>query len=143
MLLTLAHSCVVMRPALGQTTFGTLNNFDVFNDTGQECHGFEIELDGVSSTDVSLTFGSPYQRYGNPTVVDFSGGVYIRYESPYDLGSQAFTPRRRADGRCQSRRRGADGNTNTGAHESRHSDADTNAGPLCRRLRAGRCRDHQ
>jgi hypothetical protein len=31
-------------PALAQTTFGALSNFDVFNDTGQECHGFEIEL---------------------------------------------------------------------------------------------------
>ncbi len=74
-----------------QTTYGTLSNFDVFNDTGQECHGFEIELDGLSSADVTFTFGSPYQRYGNPLVVDFPGGVYVRYESPYDAGGQMFT----------------------------------------------------
>ena len=71
-------------PAVAQTTFGALSNFDVFNDTGQECHGFEIELDGVSSADISYTFGSSYERYGNPAVVDFPGGVYVRYESPYD-----------------------------------------------------------
>ncbi len=76
--------------AAAQTTFGTLSNFDVFNDTGEETHGFEIELDGLSSSDVTFTFGSPYQRYGNPVVVDFAGGVYVRYESPYDAVNQVF-----------------------------------------------------
>jgi len=79
------------RSAPAQTTFGTLSNFDVFNDTGQECHGFEIELDGIASSDLSFTFGAPYQRYGNPMVVDFAGGVYVRYESPYDTSNQSFT----------------------------------------------------
>lgn len=86
-------------PALGPTEtptpvitmFGALSNFDVFNDTGQECHGFEIELDGVTSQDVLFTFGDPYERYGNPKVVDFAGGVYVRYESPYDSVKQMFT----------------------------------------------------
>ena len=31
------------------TLFGTLSNFDVVNDTGQEAYGFEIELHGISS----------------------------------------------------------------------------------------------
>jgi hypothetical protein len=87
----LALCAAAVGPAFAQTTFGTLSNFDVFNDTGQECHGFEIELDGISSTDISFTFGAPYQRYGNPQVVDFAGGVYVRYESSYDTGTQAFT----------------------------------------------------
>ncbi len=69
-------------------TFGTLSNFDCFNDTGEETHGFEIELDGITSADVVYTFGE--QRYGNPVVVDFAGGVYVRYESAYDPGTQAF-----------------------------------------------------
>ena len=60
----------------------------MFNDTGQECHGFEIELDGVSDADVTYTFGGPYQRYGNPTLVDFAGGVYVRYQSQYDTVDQ-------------------------------------------------------
>ena len=71
--------------------FGSLSNFDVFNDTGQECHGFEIELDGLTSADITYTFGEPYERYGNPTVVEFAGGVYVRYASPYDAANQKFT----------------------------------------------------
>ncbi len=79
------------QPALAQNTFGSLSNFDVFNDTGEDCHGFEIELEGVSSADITYTFGSPYQRYGNPHIVDFPGGVYVRYESPYDAVNHVFT----------------------------------------------------
>ena len=87
----LALSFLASRAAFAQATYGTMSNFDVFNDTGQECHGFEIELDGLSSKDVTFTFGSPYQRYGNPTVADLpgGGGVSIRYESPYV--NNAFT----------------------------------------------------
>lgn len=78
-------------PTVAPISFGTLSNFDVFNDTGEETHGFEIELDGIGSADVSFTFGEPYQRYGNPRIEDFAGGVYVRYESPYDPQSQTFT----------------------------------------------------
>jgi len=78
------------RPAAAQITYGTLSNFDVFNDTGQETHGFEIELEGISSSDVSYLFGEPYERYGNPTVVGYPGGVYVRYQSAYDAGSGTF-----------------------------------------------------
>jgi hypothetical protein len=73
------------------TQFGTISNFDVFNDTGQETEGFEIELDGVSPADVTYTFGAPYQRYGNPTITPFAGGVYVRYEAPWDAASHKFT----------------------------------------------------
>lgn len=87
---------LTVSPAPASITFGALSNFDVFNDTGQETHGFEIELHGVSSRDVTYTFGAPYQRYGNPHLVDFvdaSGvpGVYVRYESPYDPATGRFT----------------------------------------------------
>jgi hypothetical protein len=70
--------------AAASTQFGTLSNFDVFNDTGEDCHGFEIELEDLSPSDVVYTFGEPYQRYGNPHVVAYPGGVYVRYESAYD-----------------------------------------------------------
>ena len=73
---------VAAAPALAQTTFGTLSNFDVFNDTGQDCHGFEIELEGISSSDVTYTFGGTYLRYGTPVVVGAAGRVYVRYQSP-------------------------------------------------------------
>ncbi|MBK6427420.1 MAG: cadherin-like domain-containing protein [Blastocatellia bacterium] len=72
--------------ANAQITYGTLDNFDVINDTGGDCHGFEIELEGISVADVAYTFGAPYQRYGDPVVVpNASGtGVIIRYTASYD-----------------------------------------------------------
>jgi len=82
---------IAIQPALAQTQYGTLSNFDVFNDTGQETHGFEIELDGISSADVTYTFGGTYLRYGTPTVTEFAGGVYVRYQSPYDPVNHVFT----------------------------------------------------
>jgi hypothetical protein len=90
-IVAVAVSLFAVRAAFAQTVFGELSNFDVFNDTGEETHGFEIELDGIASGDVSFTFGSPYQRYGDPSVVEFAGGVYVRYESPYDPVAQTFT----------------------------------------------------
>jgi len=67
---------------------GALSNFDTFNDTGKDTHGFEIELDGVLSADVQYFFGAPYNRYGTPTVTDFSAngvsGVKVRWISQYD-----------------------------------------------------------
>ncbi len=79
------------RPAAGQTLSGTLSNFDVFNQTGHESHGFEIELDGISSQDIASTFGGTYIRYGDPGTVDFPGGALIRYASPYDSVRRVFT----------------------------------------------------
>ena len=73
---TLAILCLVGRVSAG-TFFGALSNFDAVNDTGHEAHGFEIELDGLSSADVSFTFGEPYQRYGNPVVTDLVRGLGV------------------------------------------------------------------
>ena len=69
---------------IAQSMYGSLSNFDVFNDTGQKCHGFEIELDGLSSKDVLYEFASPNSQYPAPKLTDFAGGVYVDYESPYD-----------------------------------------------------------
>ncbi len=58
---------------------GTLSNFDVNNQTGSTCDGFEITLHGVSPTDVYHTyknpdFGSPsVNASGSDTVVVYSG----------------------------------------------------------------------
>ncbi len=52
-------------PAGAVTFYGSLSNFDVLNDntrpdgSPEEAEGFEIELHGVSSFDVSYTFGAP------------------------------------------------------------------------------------
>ncbi len=77
--------------ASASISYGTLSNFDVFNDTGEVTHGFEIELDGISSADITYKFGAPYERYGNPTVTDFPGGVFVHYESSYDPAAHSFT----------------------------------------------------
>ena len=91
MIAVLAAGLLIGRAAAAQTTYGTLSNFDVFNDTGEDCHGFEIELEGVSSVDIGYTFGAPYERYGDPTVADVPGGVVIRYRSPWDAVNHVFT----------------------------------------------------
>jgi hypothetical protein len=61
-MITLLFLLVVGYPtsvATAQTIYGTLDNFDVINDTGGETHGFEIELEGITSSDVAYTFGTP------------------------------------------------------------------------------------
>jgi hypothetical protein len=59
--------------ALGTPIYGTLGNFDVVNDTGKTAHGFEIDLEGISVSDVHDTFGGggrgfppTVERYGAP-----------------------------------------------------------------------------
>lgn len=74
-----------------QTLSGTLSNFDVFNDTSQVARGFEIELQGLTSRDISYTFGGTYIRYGDPAVTDIPGGVLVRYASAYDAVRKAFS----------------------------------------------------
>src|SRR5450755_3214486 len=78
-------------PAMAQTTnlFGSLGNFDVYNDTGQDAHGFQIELDGVQAQQVPYTFNST--RYGGPTIIPFAGGVYVRYAAQWDPQAMQFT----------------------------------------------------
>lgn len=48
------------------TAYGSLSNFDVVNDTGGKCYGFEIELDDVVSTSITYTYD--YNHYGRPTI---------------------------------------------------------------------------
>lgn len=64
--------------------YGSINNFDTVNDTGSECHGFEIELDDCHSTDVTYTYN--YNHYGVPAISEDSTDpahpkVFIRWQS--------------------------------------------------------------
>ncbi len=69
---------------------GFLGNFDVINDTGLTAHGFEIELEGLHSSDITDVFGGPgrgfptgrgfdpatsVERYGSPTITDYLNGA--------------------------------------------------------------------
>ena len=59
-MITLLFLLIVGYPtsvATAQTIYGTLDNFDVINDTGGETHGFEIELEGISASDVATDVG--------------------------------------------------------------------------------------
>ena len=69
------------------TLFGALSNFDVLNDTGQDTHGFEIELQGISTVPYSF----PATRYGASKSSVIPGGVVLRWSSPWDAANQRFS----------------------------------------------------
>lgn len=62
--------------------YGQVGNFDIANDTGKICHGFEIDLHGVSKSQVNYGFST--ERYGAPAINEYAGGVKVRWESPKD-----------------------------------------------------------
>jgi hypothetical protein len=53
--------------------YGTVSNFDTVNDTGVECHGFEIELDDIHSSDITYTYD--YNHYGTPKITEDTWSV--------------------------------------------------------------------
>ncbi len=64
--------------------YGSINNFDTVNDTGEETHGFEIEVEDCHSTDVTYTFD--YNHYGTSHITqdDSIPGhpkTHVRWES--------------------------------------------------------------
>ena len=81
---------IAMAPSVGSAAvIGFLGNFDVINDTGSTAHGFEIDLEGLHSADITDTFGgtgrgfpsgrgfdpaTSVQRYGAPTITEYSNG---------------------------------------------------------------------
>lgn len=82
--------------ARASIAYGTLNNFDTVNDTGQECHGFEIELEDCRSTDITYCYS--YNHYGTPTITEDTASVpghtncIVRYAAVMTNGAwSAFT----------------------------------------------------
>src|ERR1017187_2099406 len=73
--------------ARASIAYGSINNFDTVNDTSNVCHGFEIELDDLHSTDITYTYD--YNHYGTPKITEFSmsdsaglhTNVLVRYEA--------------------------------------------------------------
>ncbi|GMV98830.1 MAG: hypothetical protein AMXMBFR83_31780 [Phycisphaerae bacterium] len=51
---------------------GTMSNFDVFNETGTNAYGAELELEGCHSSDVTKTYPS---HFDNMTMTEFSDGA--------------------------------------------------------------------
>jgi len=69
---------------MGSQAYGSINNFDAVNDTGSECHGFEIEIDGAYCRDITYTYD--YNHYGTPKITEdlsdpLHPKVFVRYES--------------------------------------------------------------
>ena len=62
-----------MAHAQSAIIYGSLSNFDISNDTGKVCHGFEVELDGLQVGDYGGSFTS--NRYATPT------GVTVTWKS--------------------------------------------------------------
>lgn len=50
--------------ASADLVYGTLSNFDVYNDTGGRTYGFEIEFDDLSSDAISFVWNSPHYGLG-------------------------------------------------------------------------------
>jgi Divergent InlB B-repeat domain len=71
--------------------YGSLSNFDIANDTGETCHGFEVEMENVTAAQVPYSFSS--NRYGAPVVIPTDTGVRVRWESPYNPNNQQFVTR--------------------------------------------------
>jgi len=64
--------------------YGSINNFDTVNDTGHECHGFEIDIEDCHSTDITYTYN--YNHYGVPNITEDNSvaghpKTIIRWES--------------------------------------------------------------
>jgi hypothetical protein len=66
--LLLAAAATPVRAAL----YGTMSNFDVFNDTPQNAYGAELELEGVHSADVINTYPS---HFDHRTVTEYNNGL--------------------------------------------------------------------
>ena len=78
--------------ARASTAYGTINNFDTVNDTGVECHGFEIEIEDIHSADITYTYN--WNHYGTPKITEDNSNplrpkVRIRYESAKTNGNWA------------------------------------------------------
>lgn len=73
---------------------GSYQNFDVLNNTGAPTHGFEMEIHGISKSQLTRIFPSNFNssviRYGIGSATDFPGGVYVRWIAPWDASKNSF-----------------------------------------------------
>lgn len=62
--------------------YGGLSNFDVYNETGDDCNEFEFELDGPHPEDVYHTYHNG--NYGAPRIESLPGntGIRVIYSHP-------------------------------------------------------------
>ena len=70
--------------ARASIAYGSINNFDTVNDTGQQAHGFEIDIEDCHSTAITYTYN--YNHYGVPSITEDNSvaghpKTIIRWES--------------------------------------------------------------
>lgn len=68
--LLLLFQLMVQPRARASIAYGSISNFDTVNDTGHECHGFEIEIEDCHSSDVGYTYN--YNHYGTCAITEDS-----------------------------------------------------------------------
>ena len=83
-LLTVLLLALSGRATEASVAYGSINNFDTVNDTGHECHGFEIEIEDCRSTAITYTYN--YNHYGVPKITEDNSvaghpKTLIRWES--------------------------------------------------------------
>jgi hypothetical protein len=79
----LLQACLAGVQAQG-IAYGSITNFDTVNDTGHECHGFEIEIEDCTSLDITHTYN--YNHYGAPNITEDDSvpghpKCFVRWES--------------------------------------------------------------
>lgn len=89
-MLILTISVLASHPVQAATSYisGALGNFDAANFEGQDAHGFEVQLEGIQPADMSAPWTG--NKYGQPNVVPYATGVYVRYQSNYDVLNGLF-----------------------------------------------------
>jgi hypothetical protein len=75
--------------ASAELVYGTLSNFDVYNDTGGPTYGFEIEFDDLSTDRIAFTFGNPH--YGSGTRSQNGTTAVLRYAATFDALSASWS----------------------------------------------------
>lgn len=88
---TVALGVPVVAQAQSAIIYGSLSNFDISNDTGKVCHGFEVKMDGVRVSDYSGSFTA--NRYGTPTVSPTDTGIAVTWRSAYNTATQSWATR--------------------------------------------------
>ncbi len=86
-----ALAATAFAPTARASIYGTMSNFDVFNETETEVHGAEIELEGVHPEDVSRFFPANFDSKVITSFDDGLGnfGVRVVYEG-YNFGGAGF-----------------------------------------------------
>jgi len=74
---------------------GSYQNFDVLNNTGEPTYGFEMEVHGVSKSQLTRIFPSNFNasviRYGFGNATDIPGGVLVRWAATYNPATGSYS----------------------------------------------------